>query len=230
MEQRKTPTSQPSATTVLHMTSRPQTPSVSWATWIIGAAAVMVTLAAAALVVGKPTDAPVTPKAEVLDSEPPTTTTSPPLTPRGPLDLSALHLDAQERARIWNEASVLSGISLMIENGIPIATIEFEFGTSMGEPTPGTALGRQRHVISYLKGEATARSEESPRHRVVLTPPNCTLDAAYRALLQAGVPKESRIGVMLIHSEKHRRPVWLMTSSDGNAYHINAESCVLLRR
>ncbi len=210
--------------------SRPPAHGAQWVTWTISGAAVIVTLAAGALLLGEKENVPAAVEPEEADSDTAETPSLPQLTTRGPLDLSASHLDAQQRARIWNEASMLSGVSLVIENGKPIAEIEFAFGVSTGPTTPGTSLGDERYVVSYNGSEVTATAEEEPKRRVAISPPNCTLDAAYRVLIQAGVPRSSRVGVMLLQSEKHRRPVWLMTTSEGSAYSINAESCVLLRR
>ncbi len=210
--------------------SRPPTPGAQWVTWTISGAAVIVTLAAGALLLGEKETLPTEVEPEDVDSDPTETPSLPQLTKRGPLDLSASHLDAQQRARIWNEAAMLSGMSLVIEDGKPISAIEFSFGVSTGPTTPGAPLGDQRYVVSYEGSEVSATEEEDPKRRVAISPPNCTLDAAYRVLIQAGVPRISRVGVILLQSEKHQRPVWLMTTSEGNAYSINAESCVLLRR
>lgn len=227
------PDTQRTAATTLRPTSRPPTQGVPGVTWVISGATVVVMLAAGALVWGKKETVVVPPDAEdlELESDLSEANSAPtPLTTRGPLDLSAWHLDAQQRAHIWNEAAMLSGVRLLIENGAPIAAVEFEFGDSMGQTTPGAALGAPSYIVAYNGAEVATKAENSSKRRVAMSPPNCTLDAAYRVLIQAGVPRDSRVGVMLLHSEKHRRPVWLMTTSEGSAYNVDAESCVLLRR
>lgn len=204
---------------------------VPWITWAISGTAVAVTIAAGVVFLSPSAPLPNAPANDepVLPTLPPTVERVE--APRDtPLKLSGKILKAQERATVWNSTAQLTAISLVIDHQRPSGPIEFKFGVPTGQSIPGAPIGSARYAVSFENDSIKVTESETPAPATALPVPNCPLDAALRAVKSTGVSAESRIGVLLIHSERHRRPVWLMTTSDGRAHHVNAENCVMLRR
>lgn len=206
--------------------------SVPLTTWLIGGAAFITVLAAGALFVsGKPD--------EGRDAEtvlPETTEDAPSdspdeiLAPKNPLDITPFFLDASERSRIWSSKAMLAGIELLLVDGKPEGPVSFEFGQTLGPAVPRAPLSSKRQFISYLDGGVDEKVQDSTKMRVSLPDPTCPLEVAFRKLGESGVKTTSRVGVLYLHSDKHDRPVWLMTNDSGQATHVSAENCALLLR
>lgn len=224
------------AATRTNRVGRPE-PGVPLFTWIIGATALLVVVAAGALFLEPPAhqkihNGPTTSAMEEItvlaDPEPTAIVAGP--APNNPLELTASFLDAQERAKLWSQRAILSGIELVIENGKPRGPITFEFGEAHGQKVPGSPLSSQRYSLSYENKEVKEESMDSPTPRVGLPEPNCPLEVAFRTFAQGGASASGRIAVLYTHSRKHGKPVWLVTDAEGHATSLNADSCALLRR
>lgn len=208
-------------------------PGVPLITWVIGGAALLVTLVAGALFLdaSPPQEAAAPPGAVHAEEE--ATSSDLPAPPRSegknPLEVTASFLDAQERARLWNPAAILSSIELVVQEGAPLGPIKFEFGEAVGQAIPGAPLSAKRHSLSYEGEEIEETTIDSPKRQVGLPEPNCPLEVAFRKLGQSGVDTSGRVGVLYLNSQKHGRPIWLMTNERGQATSINADSCALLR-
>lgn len=229
-----------------HETSTPTTQSsrargqdagVPLITWIIGAVTVVVVILAGALFLdpspqklgdrGASSDAAPEPAAPMAGpSEAPVEMAA----VRHPLDLTDSYIDAQERAKLWNSSAILSGIDVVIEDGRPQGAIVFEFGQALGQPVPGTPLSARRHSLSYEGKSVSERSSESTDQRLGLPEPNCPLEVAFRKLTEAGVKTSGRVAILYTHSQKHGKPVWLVTDESSQATSLNADNCALLRR
>lgn len=201
------------------------------ATWVIGSAALIVVLTAAALVLD---ERPTTGKEDARAELPSDPTEAPPpvkdLAPRSPLDLSSTFLDAHERARVWSPKAMLASVELVIQDGKPTGPIAFEFGQTVGPTVPKAPMSPSRQTLEYRGDDVQVNNVESSQVRVGLPEPNCPLDAAFRKLSEGGVSTSGRVAVLYTFSQKHDRPVWLMTNESGHATSINAESCALLLR
>lgn len=203
---------------------------VPWITWAISGVAAVVTVAAVVVFLSPPPEESAVPSPAAEELLEPALPDSIPAGSPPPLSLAEKLLIAQQRASIWNPNAQLAGVSLVIEKQKPLGPIEFKFGVPTGPAIPGSPIGTERYTLTFNGDALDAAEIESTAGAVALAAPNCPLEAAFRALKSLGVPAESRIGALLIHSERHRRPVWLMTTSDGQAHQVNAENCVMLRR
>lgn len=210
-------------------------PDASLFTWVVGGAALIVALTAGALFLGPAhhqttaDSAPMSEHEEQDEGSP--TAHVDALAQKDPLELTALLLDARERAKLWKSAAILSSIELVIENGTPRGPIVFEFGEAAGPQIAGGPVSAIRYSVSYEGKNVTEEPIDSSNKRVGLPEPNCPLEVAFRTLTRAGVSATSgRVGVFYRHSQKHGKPVWLMTDEQGQATSLNADSCALLRR
>ncbi len=211
----------------------PPEPGVPLATWVIGGAALLIALIAGALFLdGSQTVQPQAAEQDVPRDEPDSESQPSPvsvLTQKNPLELTPSFLDAQERARLWSPVAMLAGIELVVQDGVPVGPVTFEFGEAVGQAIPGNPLSAKRHSISYEGNAIEETSLDSPKHRVGLPEPNCPLEVAFRKLTQSGIDTSGRVGVLYVNSQKHGRPIWLVTNEKGQATSINADSCALLR-
>jgi hypothetical protein len=207
-------------------------PGLPIATWIISGVALIVALTAGALVLSpRPENAAPQADEQVQPdtSIPPTDALNKPLE-RNPLEITASFLDAQQRSRLWDPTSALSGIELVVKDGKPTGPIVFEFGETIGHNVPGAVLSEKRYTISYEEGKVETATTASAARRVALPEPNCPLEVAFSTLIRSGVETQGRFGVLYVQSQKHGRPVWLITNEAGEATSLNADNCALLRR
>ncbi len=204
-------------------------PALTWATAAIGGAALVVVLTAGVLFLGDPRAKEETGVEEEVQkkSEPEDLA---PLAPSDPLDITARLLDAQERAKIWNESAMLASIEVLIEEGRPKSAMEFVFGEPMGSAVPGAPLSPKRHRISYEGEKVEVKTYDEPKTSTALPVPNCPLEAAHRQLAQSGSLSGGPVAVLYLHAQKEGRPMWLMTTGAGKNYSINAQTCALLAR
>jgi hypothetical protein len=149
---------------------------------------------------------------------------------KDPLDVTAAFLDAQERAKLWSPSAVLSGIELVVESGKPKGPITFEFGEAVGQAIPGVPLSPKRYTLAYEDKNVKEESSDSSTGRVGLPEPNCPLEVAFRTLAQSDIGTHGRIGILYTHSQKHGKPVWLVTDEQSQTTSLNADNCALLRR
>lgn len=209
-------------------------PGVPLFTWVIGAAALLIVFAAVALFLDpSPHESPQGERAgarteEQAEEKPEAATLA--LAPPNPLEITAAFLDAKERATLWNPSAILSGIELVIEDGQPTGPIVFQFGEAIGQAIPGIPLSSKQYSISYEGKSVEEELRESPGKRLGLPEPNCPLEVAFRKLTEAGITTGGRVGVLYTHSQKHGKPAWLVTTEEGLATSLNADSCALLRR
>lgn len=215
-------------------TAPPGSGAASFATWTIGGAALVVVLTAGALFLGKGPEKADAQGPGASPGEPPAS--SPPLpaggvlTPTDPLDITAFHLDAQERAKIWNPNAMLGSIEVVVESGRPRGAVEFVFGEPIGPSVPGAPLSPKRYRISYDGKRVDASAFDDPKSRTALPSPNCPLEAAFRQLTQSGGADAGPVAVLYVHSQSEGRPRWLMTTGSGKVFNFNADTCALLAR
>jgi hypothetical protein len=211
--------------------AREQNDGVPITTWVVGSAALVVVLTAGALFLGeKPKDQEEEARAEPTPDEPEAPDPVRELAPKNPLELSSTFLDAQQRAKVWSLKAMLSGVDLVIENGAPTGPITFEFGQTIGPAVPKAPMSPKRQTLEYRGDDVQVKNLDSSQARVGLPDPNCPLDVAFRKLSEGGVSTAGRVAVVYTYSQKHNRPVWLMTNEAGQATSINADTCALLLR
>ncbi len=146
------------------------------------------------------------------------------------LDITERLLQAQRRASIWNPTAVLTSIGAIVRGGATLEALTIEFGQAIGQPVPDAPVNADYFVLEWSgeRFDSTEVRKESLRR--ALPVPNCPLHVAIRKLTEAGDMKTERLGVLLAKSDRHNRPVWLLTTEDGGAHSIDAGSCSLLRR
>ena len=203
---------------------------VPLATWLIGGAALVVTLTAGAIFLETPSH----PEAELeveAEAEAPSAPDEPVATAaaKHPLDLSTTLLDAQERARIWHERALLSSIELLVVGGKETRGLIYEFGQPQKEGMLGALLGPARLKLSYEGQQVKSEESRTDEARRALATPNCPLEAAFRVLTAEGTTPEKAL-VRYLHSPRHNRPVWLMSTAEAQSVWLDASSCARLLR
>lgn len=205
---------------------------VSWATWGISGAALIVCAAALALFLEDPAT-----RREPPPSDPPTKHEESSI--RGaskereqfvhPLSLTDQRVLAQERARLWNAGAILAGIELIVSGGEPVGPVSFLFGTTIGQPIPGGVLSPERYRVSFDAGSVTTEEKMSKSVTAALPDPGCPLDIAFGKLARTVDLSGKKLGILYAMSERHGRAIWLVTDSDGQVFSLNGETCALLR-
>jgi hypothetical protein len=191
---------------------------------MFGGAAVVVLLSAGALLWSPAQATPSEPTSEELPSEGEEAIDLSTLTPKNPLELGGLLVDAGQRAKIWDATAQLSGISLTIKDSRPQGPVVFEFGAALGPPQPGAPLSTKRHTIRYEGENVTPTSDVVTTARRALPDPNCPLDAAFRALTEGAKKVQQPIEARYLYAESNRA-IWQMKSADGAVARISGDSC-----
>jgi hypothetical protein len=212
----------------------PNGDQIPWVTWLSGGAAALI-LAATAVVLlsprpSSPAPAPGT-TAAPMASTPPLAEPKDPAEPaRHALDISTVLVDARTRAGLFSENAGLVGVRLIIDHARPLDPIDVSYAVTEGRPLPGAPVTSKRLRISYSAGKAAQVKETDRSPARVLPDPNCPLEAAFRAVQQAGGQNDARYFALYTHSTRHQRPTWTLTSGDGAAHHVDADNCALLVR
>lgn len=213
--------------------ARAQDRGLPLTTWIIGALTVVVIVIAGALFLDpSPRENGTIEESSNEEAELPEALEAPvkPAPQKHPLDLTDSYIDAQVRAKLWNPSAILSGIDVVIENGRPHGAVVFEFGEALEQPIPGAPLSEKRHSLSYEGKNVSERSSEATDRRLGLAEPNCPLEVAFRKLTEANIKTQGRVAVLYTHSQKHGKPVWLVTDENSQSTSLNADNCALLLR
>jgi len=147
-----------------------------------------------------------------------------------PLDLTRQLTVAQGQARAWSPSAVLTSIELIVEGGIPVGAIRIEFSEALGQPVPGVKVNSRRFTLNFSHATSTAEEGSDTHERRGLPEPSCPLEVAFRSLTESGVSTQGRLGVLFAYSQKHNRPVWLLTSASGLVHQLDADNCAILRR
>lgn len=214
----------------------PPDDGIPWITWAAGGAALLLLVGTAwLLLAGQRVPGA---RAEAISAVPsapglPTsaTTASPaPRPERHPPDVSRELNDARTRGTLRFEPAALVGIRLIIEGGRPLGPLEVTYAKARERALPGAPVASQRLRISYHDGRATPVDEQDRKPARSVPDPNCPLEAAVRAAVQAGASAAARTFVVYAHSERHGRPIWTLTAATGGAYHVDGDNCALLRR
>lgn len=212
---------------------------IPWITWLSGGAAVLVLLATAAVLLSPAKPQPEagvgSPEGLVADTPAgspvvPTADAKPELAKTHPLDISAILTDARARAALFSDRAALVGVRLIIDGGKPLGPIEISYAAAKGRPLPGDPVSAKRLRISYVEATVTEREETDPSAARVLPDPNCPLEAAFRAAVQAGSRGGSRYFAVYAHSARYQRPTWTLTAADGTTSHVDAANCALIVR
>lgn len=223
---------------------------IPWVTWLSAGAAILVLCAtvfvllspaagppSAAAAAGTPEASPEVSAQARADAR---TQSAPKGRARHPLDISPALMDARVRAGRKLEGAALVGVRLIIDGGRPLGPIEITYAAVRGRPLPGDPVTPKRLHVSYDGGEfktdehgqlvamETEETDRSPAR--VLPDPNCPLEAAFRAVTQAGAPEAARTFAVYAHSVRSKRPVWTLTAADGAVHHVDADNCALLVR
>lgn len=213
---------------------------IPWVTWLSGGAALLLLIGTALLLLsGRTPPAPGVPAMPTAtanaQSVAPVPSTSPPqssarATGRHPLDISLALNDARARGALHFDRSALVGIRLIIDAGRPLGPIEITYARIKQRALPGALVTNQRLRISYDEARATPTEETDRTSARSVPEPNCPLEAAFRAAVQAGASANARTFAVYAHSERHDRPTWTLTAGSGGAYHVDGDNCALLRR
>jgi len=212
----------------------PSDDRIPWVTWLSGGAAALV-LAATGVVLlsprqGSPAPTPGSATAAVASTPPPAAPKPAAEPDRHALDISAVLMDARARAGLFSESAGLVGVRLIIDGARPLDPIDVSYAIATGRPLPGAPVTSKRLRVSYSAGAARQVTETDRSPARVLPDPNCPLEAAFRAVQQAGGPSDARYFAAYVHSTRHQRPTWTLTTGDGAAYHVDADNCALLVR
>lgn len=210
----------------------PPNDRASWATWGIGGVALIIGVTAAALFLDEPVTDNHPPSVDASNDEASSLSTPPSdqaEAPAHPLSLSKRRVIAEEHAQLWNTSAILAGIELIVAAGEPVGPVSFVFGTTIGQPVPGGLLSSDRLLVSFSGDVVTTEKRKSESVSVALADPNCPLDVAFGKLARTTDLEGKKIGILYAMSERHGRPIWLVTDSEGQVYNLNGESCALLR-
>ncbi len=194
-----------------------------------GAAVVLVLLAVGASVWLRepaPTAAP---------SAAPVATSAAPMLDAPPrLDPNGLLAEARRKATAWHRDAVLVGLLAgpLDERGvITEGKVEVAYAKPSGQRVSGGAdAGLERLLLASTGGELVGREERLSKTRIV-PEPNCLFEDAWRAAQRAGADPQAAPGMRYAWSEKYARPVWEVTSSEGQVLRrVDGVSCSILTR
>jgi hypothetical protein len=213
---------------------------IPWVTWLSGGAALLLVIGTGVLLLsGRTPPAPgavamPTAMAKALSvasaasaSVPQPSAQAP---DRHPLDISLAQGDARTRASLHFDRSALVGIRLIIDAGRPLGPIEITYARIKERALPGALVTSERLRVSYDGGRATPTEDTDRTSARSVPEPNCPLEAAFRAAVQAGASADARTFAVYAHSQRHDRPTWTLTAGSGGAYHVDGDNCALLRR
>lgn len=206
-------------------------------TWVLAGGSVVVLTFAAALILSASHNSTQTSAADepaALDAPPPGPEATEP--PSRVLDISEQQLDARRRAQEWSPHFRLAEMRARVAPGQLVESLEIVYGHTNGPAKVGAPLTTDRLTLSYSNWSpgGTQPPEISPGRESRIAPslpePNCPLEAAVRAVTQAGGDAERRFGAVYMHSTKYDRAVWTITMPEGAPLHVDANNCALLKR
>jgi hypothetical protein len=166
----------------------------------------------------------------------PAATVAPPIASAAParLSLSNLLAEARREASAWHRDAVLVSMSagpLDARGVTESGTVEFSFAKPGGQRITGGAETSGERLALRASAGPLSKSEERAGKAKIAPEPNCLFEDAWAAAQRAGADPYAGVSMRYAWSDKHARPVWEVSSSDGQVLRrLDGVSCSILTR
>jgi hypothetical protein len=150
------------------------------------------------------------------------------------LDPSSLLADARREASLWHRDAVLVSLSASPLDARGVAeggTVELTFAKPGGQRISGGAETSGERLALRSSGGPLSKSEQRAGKAKIAPEPNCLFEDAWAAAQRAGADPTAGVGMRYLWSDKHARPVWEVSSNDGQVLRrLDGVSCSILTR
>jgi hypothetical protein len=175
-------------------------------------------------------------RADATDEARPAAAIPPPIASAAPVRLSPSNLlaEARREASAWHRDAVLVSMSAgpldargVTEGG----TVEFSFAKPGGQRISGGAETNGERLALRASAGPLTKSEQRAGKAKIAPEPNCLFEDAWAAAQRAGTDPNANVSMRYAWSDKHARPVWEVSSSDGQVQRrLDGVSCSILTR
>jgi hypothetical protein len=175
-------------------------------------------------------------RSDAASAQPVTAALATPLesaTPRR-LEPSTLLAEARREANAWHPDAVLVSLTASPLDAHGVAeggTVEFTFAKPAGQRISGGAETSGERLALRSSGGPLSKSEQRAGKAKIAPEPNCLFEDAWAAAQRAGEGVAAGSSMRYVWSDRHARPVWEVSSSDGQVLRrLDGVSCSILTR
>lgn len=147
---------------------------------------------------------------------------------------SSLLAEARRRASAWHGDAVLLSLSVegLDARGVtPDGVVRFVYSKPSAKKITGGAETSVERLTLSAKGASFESSEERMGKGRVVPEPNCLFEDAWAAAQRAGADPNANLRLQYSWSDKHARPIWEVTRTDGEVLkRLDGVSCSILTR